>query len=294
MALSTFTLLKTLTLAKLTKHFPVLPGWFAPEALEAEGELYKLLDTAADEAAELQEEISKAKAGLHLETARGEYLAKWSREADVPQLPDETEPEWAARIQREILRERVTASGIIESIEEATGLEVSLEFPWRKQFRYGERTPTNASQKDAEYGYSGSRRWTSRYYKGGVLDIVTIGWSPYTRPAAVLSVGASVAVFYTARLYVAAVPAPTLEDPKASTILFRTVYMAAPETVQRQGRVLHREVDAARHFNYLVFTAGLAESVLTVDDLAGFTWEEAIAGPISVMPKPNFWVVTDP
>lgn len=294
MPLSTFTLLKTLTLAKLTKHFPVLPGWFAPEALEAEGELYTLLDAAADETTELLEEISKAKAGLHLETAGGEYLAKWSREADVPRLADETEPEWAARIQREILRERGTEAGIIESIEEATGLEVSLEFPWRRQFRYGDRTPTNVSQKDAEYGYSGNRRWTSKYYKGGVLDIVTIGWSPYTRPAAVLSVGASIAVFYTARLYVAVVPAPTLANPKASTILFRTVYMAAPATVQRKSRTLYRATTEARHFNYLVFANGLTESVLTVDDLAGYTWEEAIAGPISAMPQPNFWVVTDP
>lgn len=291
-ALTTFTLLKTLTLAKLKKHFPVLPGWFSESALSAEGQLYQILDAAANENTTLQEAIVEARKGLFLETARGEYLAKWGSELAVPQFDAEPEEDWAARIQNEILRERVTYAGIVESIEEATGLSTTLLAPWTQQKRRSDRTPGLTTQKDHDYGRSTSRRRSSRYFKGGVIDIVTIGYSSLTAAAALASVGAGIDIWYTAKLYFPIETAPTLTH-RMKTVLYQTLYVAAPETVQHLAQLLYASYGIGANYNYLVFSPYLIDSVLTVDDLSGYTWTEAIAGPIVEQPLVYTVVISD-
>lgn len=296
MTTSTDDLLRERVAGELRKHLPVLPGWFSQAALDS-GTLSKVLDVFTTQVVEWLAAIKLVKSGLFLDDAIGSALDAWGRDIDRPRKDGESDDVYRLRLKGEILRLRLTRSGVIGYITDLTGLPTTVILPWKDQDWRGARNTDLAwGAKDPVNGRSGKRRRTSTYYQGGVIDIVTQGHDETVTRLAAQVVAAGIQVYFTS-IYESTVIASGVPDatgrPNTHVSFEAQPLGLVPRLTVRSGHVrrsgrstlggeTHVGFEGTQGLEPILVDLGNLDPALSMwqqgftwDDLAGLTWTQA-------------------
>ena len=141
--------------------------------------------------------IKLSRMGLLLATAIGDDLDRWGADLNVPRKPGELDDPYRVRLKKSLVRSKVTRSAIELYINDVTGLTTTVYEPWRNQDIRCNRNPLNPNPVDLNYGRSGTMRRTNPYYMGGVVDIVTVDYSPITQEITEDVIAAGIKPYWT-------------------------------------------------------------------------------------------------
>lgn len=237
-------IINSLVLSEMKKHVPIGSNWFSEEAVNS-GELSKLLRALSKEIALWIASIKVSKNGSFISSAAGQYLDRWGRDVGVTRLAGESDEQYRFRIKKTLILSRVTSSSIEETVFDNTkdtidytNASVSVLEPWIFQERRSRRAVQSSSPIDYFYGRSGKTRRTGSdrdsnydkpefstssgdkyypsvikqcYFQGGVIDVVTPGFSSKTSEIVQEMIAAGVKAFFTV------VEGYTIPNPKVAT-----------------------------------------------------------------------------
>lgn len=186
--------------AELLKHLPTGPLWFSEGELKT-GQVGKLVNALAENIGLFLEEANRVRNNLFLNLADATGLERWGSDLLLERRPGESDEAYRARLSSELLRLRVTRPAVQSYVEDVSGLSTTIFLPWKFQDWRDQRTiglPLDAV--DPFYGRSGQARRTSTYYQGGVIDVVTEGYSPNVSRSIYEIVAAGIQVYFTANV----------------------------------------------------------------------------------------------
>ncbi len=270
-------LLGKLAELEIKKHLPVSPYWFSDEAL-ASGLIHKVVYACAQTIASWRETIRESIRDSFLLDAEGEGLDTLGVDLELPRQA-RNDADYRQHMLDEIGRVRTTQPGMIAAIEEATGLEVSIENPWRQLLRWGHRTPETTGP-DPVWGYGGTHVYGSAYNQAFVIDVVTIGYSVSTQGAAEFSAPAGARLKYTVKLWF-----PVLSWEADTHLFQRTVSFSYPVleaagTEVKAQRAAQRDLPSTPVWNHMHY-----DCAVSVEAFGSMTWAEALVGPINLHPS---------
>lgn len=225
-------LIESLVLNEMINQMPTGPYWFSETALRT-GEIGKLLEALAKEITKWIYLIKSSKNGIFISNAKDSFLDRWGRDTGILRQEGETDEAFRFRIKKTLILSRVTKRSIEEVIFDSTKLEIDYSFdpvqviePWTYQERKSKRHPQNSNSIDLFYGRSGQTKRTGSdrqtnysvtelnqnglvyypeiikqcYYQGGVIDVVTPGFSSKTWNIVYEMIAAGIKPFFTAAI----------------------------------------------------------------------------------------------
>jgi hypothetical protein len=225
-------LINSLVTSEMISQMPTGTNWFSENALQF-GEVGKLLKSLAKEISAWIYVIKSSKNGLFISNAKEAFLDRWGKDVGIARQSGETDEQFRFRIKKTLILSRVTKKSIEEIVFDNTKLEIDYTYdpvkvlePWIFQERKSKRHPSNTEALDRFYGRSGQTKRTGSdrqtnytktaltkdglvyypevidqcYYQGGVIDVVTPGFSRKTLTIVFEMIAAGIKPFFTAAI----------------------------------------------------------------------------------------------
>lgn len=295
MALTTpVALAKAIARQLFDSALPQGPAWFNPSALAPGKPVERLREGLIQAYGEFKAAAAELMANNSLLTATGTYLDDFGQDVGVPRNGDD-DADYRLRIQNAILQASTTASELEALLEAHTGVDHSLFAPWTLEEVRGDRgyaSMANVDDIDEEYGRSGVRVISSDYYCGGVLDVIAEDFSPDTKRLTEELVAAGVTVYLTTNLTVPGGASGAVASP-ARVVTAELEENLEIELVTAPTGSVSVSVDEAIEVSSVGSWNTLGyDTAIAWEDMAAYTWEQAIAGPLVALPRPELVVST--
>ena len=182
------TAVRRYVLNTIARYIPVAPAWFSADSLKATGELGKHVRAWATALGSAWYETKKQHYNVLLSSAEGAELDEVCQALGFYRKPAESDDDYATRVASELTVDRVTPLALQSIIARLDPEASSLVFePWRDVKFRGTRKPRSGR----------SRRPDTRYWRGGVVDLVHDRYVADYYSYAAKSLAAGVRGYYT-------------------------------------------------------------------------------------------------
>lgn len=155
--------LRQYVLTAIAKHIPISPAWFSASSLASDKELGKQIRAWGSVLSDVALAIAQQRYNVLLSSAEGENLDVVAQALGFKRKAGESDDSYAARVASELTVDRVTPVAVEAIIQRLDTEANSLVFePWRDLKFRGTRSPRSGRP----------RRSDTRYWRGGVVDLI--------------------------------------------------------------------------------------------------------------------------
>jgi len=183
--------LKNYVLRSIAQQIPIAPAWFSAESLQADKELGKHIRAWGSALADAATAIFQQKYNVLLSSAQGTNLDAVAEALGFKRKAGETDDAYATRVSNELTVDRVTPSALEAIIARLNPEASSVLFePWTYlKFR-----------SDGKPRSGRTRRADTRYFRGGVADLVHDRYVEDYYSAVLKSLAAGVKGYFTLQM----------------------------------------------------------------------------------------------
>jgi hypothetical protein len=180
-----------LALRSIAKYVPIAPAWFSAESLRSDRELGKHIRAWAEPFADAWIAVKKQHYNILLSSAEGADLDKVGLALGFPRKAGESDDAYATRVANELTVDRVTPTALEAIIQRLNTNASSFVFePWTYlKFR-----------NDSKPRSGRTRRSDTRYFRGGVVDLVHDRYVEDYYSAVAKSLAAGVRGYFTLQM----------------------------------------------------------------------------------------------
>lgn len=163
-------LLVALATRSIAAWIPIAPKWYKASSLSSNSELGKHIRIWGLLGGNLQHAIESQRHNILLTTITGSRLDEMGQTLGFARQGEEDDDTYAQRVASELVADRVTPNALLKIVPLLTESQVSSELyePWTNLLFWGDATPRSGS----------GRLIDTRYWRGGVLDLITNVYVP--------------------------------------------------------------------------------------------------------------------